>query len=465
MPSHRFKMLRILNIARHRSLASLLMAALAMLATSCQKVPLLAPSGSTITLTSSITALPINGTAQLIAQVIEASGTPPHSGTQVLFTTTLGTIEPSEIETDINGRAIVTFKAGTANGTATITASSGGASVAAANGLKIAIGTAAVGSVSVSANPSTISAVGGVSTITAHVLDVNGSPLTSAAVNFSTSNGALSATQATTDGSGNAQTTLTTSVNATVTATVGVGSTSGGGTGTGGGGTGTGGGGTGTGGGTGSGGSTSGTASGSVNVTVSPLPIVSISAGLTSGGTGGGTTTFTAGSPILFTIKVQPGTNSTAQIRDVTVNFGDGTPIQDLGAVSGDNIPAQHSYSGPGTYTARVSVLDTLGATVNAATIVVVLAEPPLTVSLASSQVTSGSGATATTAVTFTATVSPATAVVTSYLWNFGDGQSRSTPGNQVVHNYVAGSGVKTVTVTVTTTTGQQTTGEIAINP
>ena len=96
----------------------------------CQKVPLLAPTGSTITLTAAANALPVNGTTQLIAQVIEASGTPPHSGTQVTFTTSLGTIEPADAETDAGGRVVVTFKAGTANGTATITALSGGSSVA-----------------------------------------------------------------------------------------------------------------------------------------------------------------------------------------------------------------------------------------------------------------------------------------------------------------------------------------------
>src|SRR5438067_379167 len=102
------------------------LAAAAALTVGCQKVPLLAPSGSTITLTSATTALPVNGTTQLIAQVIEPSGTPPHAGTQITFTTTLGTIEPAQAETDAGGRVVVTFNAGTTNGTATITAISGG---------------------------------------------------------------------------------------------------------------------------------------------------------------------------------------------------------------------------------------------------------------------------------------------------------------------------------------------------
>jgi Invasin, domain 3/PKD domain len=94
----------------------------------CQKVPLLAPSGSVITLTSSATVLPLNGSLTLAAQVIEASGNPPHSGTHVGFTTTLGTIQPSDAETDKGGVAKATFTAGTQSGTATITAISGGVS-------------------------------------------------------------------------------------------------------------------------------------------------------------------------------------------------------------------------------------------------------------------------------------------------------------------------------------------------
>src|SRR5215831_2122664 len=91
----------------------------------CQRVPLLAPSGSTITLTSSVNTLATGASTPIIAQVIEAAGTPPHSGTHVTFTTTLGTVQPSEAETDANGQAVVQFRAGSASGTATITALSG----------------------------------------------------------------------------------------------------------------------------------------------------------------------------------------------------------------------------------------------------------------------------------------------------------------------------------------------------
>ena len=87
---------------------------------------LLAPGGSTITLTPLASTLPLSGTTNIIAQVIEPAGTPPQRGTLVTFTTTIGTIQPIEAETDSGGRVMVTFNAGTLSGTATITALSGG---------------------------------------------------------------------------------------------------------------------------------------------------------------------------------------------------------------------------------------------------------------------------------------------------------------------------------------------------
>src|SRR5580704_77263 len=172
-----------MRIDHPRAILLLLTAAIVSVAgNSCQKVPLLAPSGSTLTLTASATALPANGTTNIIAQIIEPSGTPPHSGTHITFTTTLGSIQPSDASTDVSGQAIVKFVAGGQNGTATIQAISGGVSVGASGAVKILVGTAGVGRVIVSANPPLVPALGGSSAITASVIDVNGNPLAAAPV-------------------------------------------------------------------------------------------------------------------------------------------------------------------------------------------------------------------------------------------------------------------------------------------
>jgi hypothetical protein len=418
---------------RFASLAAV--ALLPILVVACEKVPLLAPSGSTITLTASTNVLPVNGTADIVAQVLEAAGTPPHSGTVISFTTTLGSIEPADARTDNSGRVVVKFRAGVSNGSATITATSGGATTGTNGAIRISIGTAAVASVSLSASPNPVSANNGVATITANVIDMNGNPLPGVPVRFSTSAGSLAASAANTDASGVAQTTLTTSAQATVTATVDAQAPT-----------------TGTppsGGGTTPPAST-GTASATVQVNVNPLPTISITPP---------TGTLIARTPLIFTITAQPGTNSTAQIRNVRVNFGDGEII-DLGAVSGTGITVAHQYDDDGTYQVRVTVTDTFGGENQAATVIVVQPQPPLGVTI--NYTKSGTLPPGVTA-TFTATVTPATATVSSYLWNFGDGSpAQTTTSNQAVHQYTA-AGTFTVTVTVTTTTGQTAIGQTSI--
>jgi hypothetical protein len=108
--------------------------AAALVAAGCDKVPLLAPTGSVITLFPSANTVPSNGEIEIVATVIEqgtaapapgngtgtgggptststtGSGTPVHNGTLVSFTTTIGRIEPSEARTQ-NGQVRVRFHA------------------------------------------------------------------------------------------------------------------------------------------------------------------------------------------------------------------------------------------------------------------------------------------------------------------------------------------------------------------
>src|SRR5207253_17071 len=83
-----------------------------------------------------------------------------------------------------------------------ITASSGGATTGSAGSVKIAIGAAAVGRISVSANPAFVGATGGTSTITASVSDSSGNALPSVPVTFTTTAGSFSPSVANTDASG-----------------------------------------------------------------------------------------------------------------------------------------------------------------------------------------------------------------------------------------------------------------------
>jgi hypothetical protein len=302
------------ELMKLRSVEPLLAAlvGLSLLVAGCEKTSLVAPSGSTIRITAQATALPANGTTDIIGQVLEAAGTAPHSGTVILFTTTLGSIEPSEARTDGNGRVIVKYRAGLNNGTATIMATSGGATTGTDGAVKIAIGTAAVGRVSVSASPNPVLAVGGTTTITANVADINGSALPSAPVFFTSTAGNLANSVVTTEADGSARTSLTTSVQATVTATVGVQGTSGA---------------------TGSTGNTSGTASGSVTVNVSAAPGLVITPPATPPN---------VGLPANF-IRGDGGYHQWQRGRNLRVDWGDGIS-RDLGAVTGSSVQS-HVYS------------------------------------------------------------------------------------------------------------------------
>ena len=95
-------------------------------AISCDKVPLLAPTNSTVTIDAGSRVVPTGGTTEVTAIVIESSGTPVQNGTLVRFTTTLGRLDPVEAQTR-NGIAVTTFFAGNDSGIAEVHATSGGA--------------------------------------------------------------------------------------------------------------------------------------------------------------------------------------------------------------------------------------------------------------------------------------------------------------------------------------------------
>ena len=144
----------------------------------------------------------------------------------------------------------------------------------------------------------------------------------------------------------------------------------------------------------------------------------------------------------------------------MVIDYGDGRS-DNLGDVSGTDLAVQHEYSRQGTYTVRLTVSDTLGGVATAATIIVVQPPSPIGIVTAKTQATDAE----TTTVSFTATVTPSTAIVTSYLWNFGDEKSQTSTSGQVVHQYDAGSGVKIITVTATTALGQTGTGTTFVTP
>jgi hypothetical protein len=213
--------------ARLAGIAALALTQLAVIA--CDRMPLLAPTQSTVTVTSATLVLPAGGSTDVTAFVAEQSGTPVQNGTVVRFTTNLGRVDPVETQTR-NGLAITTFHAGDVSGVADVRATSGaaggtasgsGTTATTTNAVQISVGAAAVDAVVLRANQTSIPFSGGSIELTATVTGVGGRVLPGVPVTFLSSEGTLNPTSGISDGAGEVRSTLTTNRAANVTAKAG----------------------------------------------------------------------------------------------------------------------------------------------------------------------------------------------------------------------------------------------------
>lgn len=368
---------------------------LALALVGCDKVPLTAPTDSAVTLFANNTVVALNGTVEITANVTEPGGVPVQNGTQVTFTTTLGSLEPGEARTS-GGRATVRLNAGTASGIAQVRAFSGGAQ---AEALEIRVGAAAATQLNVSATPSAVGANGGTVDILAVATGENNQRLPGVPVTFGTSAGVLRDSTVITDATGEARTQLTTTREAIVTATIG-------------------------------------TVTATTTVRITTRPVITLTGPTTAVGEGETTT---------FTVNVQPQPNGDA-IRDVVIDFGDGER-RSLGALTGSRT-IQKVYARKGTYPVTVTVTD-IGGEVTTATTTVTVEERVITVTLTASPTNPAVN----TVVQFTATAAGANIV--SYNWNLGDGDRRVTTGPTTGKVY-GSPGRRRVTVEVVNAAGQR---------
>ena len=376
----------------------------------CEKVPLLAPTGSTITVSSGARALPPGGSTEISAFVVEASGTPVHNGTFVRFSATLGRMEPAEVETR-GGIATAMFVAGTASGTARVTATSGGGTggtgESASNVVEILVGGAAANAVTVIATPSRVTASGGTVTIVASAVDASGNSLPGVPVSFTATAGTLSANSATSDASGQARVSLTTNRESEVTARVGE-------------------------------------KTATVRVTVGAVPSVTLETS---------PNTPFAGSPV--TLSVTPAPNTAPR---VIVNWGDGR-VDDLGIVAARR-SVTHVYQTAGAFTITAASNEE-GETFSTSTIVNVA---PAGVALSAP---SPNPATAGQPVSLT--VTPTQGTSPRVVINWGDGRSDDlgivSSARGVVHPYDSpGSYIITASATAGSETFTTSTA-VTVNP
>jgi PKD repeat protein len=337
----------------------------------CDKVPLTAPIDSEIFLSINTTTLPINGTTEIVATVVEPAGTAVHNGTTVSFSASMGVVEPREARTE-NGIARAIFRSGTQSGTAKITAFSGGAR---SEEVEVLVGGAAAERVTVRTEPSTVPVTGGSVQVIAVVVDLSGNALPGAPVIFTADNGTLSSNSGVTDENGQARTTLTTNRETIVRASV------------------------------------AGKEAQTTIRTVS-LPAVNITASANP----------IVGLPVTFTISAAGGANANP-IADVSIDFGDGTPPQRLGPVPATGqIQTSHIYRSSGSYSVRATATDSTG--VRGDTSVVVSVQrvvPQVTVTASPSSTSAGQAVSATVSVSNAQNIP-----VDSVTLSWGDGTQTS---------------------------------------
>jgi hypothetical protein len=173
-------------------LAASLAACLAVFAAvGCSKVSPVAPSGTTITLSASPSFISSgSGSTTITAVVRKPNGTPVANGTEVRFTTDLGSISPIVATTSSGGVATATLTADGRLGKATVGALVGGG--ATATTLAVTIGTTPTAkTITLQSNPASIPSSGGTVRLVALVRDSTGQPVSGAPVSFTTNLGSL----------------------------------------------------------------------------------------------------------------------------------------------------------------------------------------------------------------------------------------------------------------------------------
>ena len=318
--------------------------------------------------------------------------------------------------------------------------------------VKIAIGTAAVGRVSVNASPATVPNSGGSTTVSASVFDINGNVLASVPVSFTTTAGILSTGVATTGTNGVASTILTTSQVSTVTASVGATLRC-----------------------RGTIGRNDRRDDGGHHDRIGP----DVWPGdRRQRGIGADTRHHPAddspsvGLPALFsfTFAVTAAATNGSAVRDLSVNWGDGSfgdtnPVTDLGAVDGSAIASvSHVHCKPDDlWLVSATVTDATGNSNTVSTPVTVVPVPRPGIIVTQSPNPGAVG----TETTLTIQVTVATGIfVQSLSIDFGDGTSANLGGASsavVEHTYTA---VRTynVIVTVLDSSGQTTVGTAVIS-
>lgn len=162
----------------------------------CDSATPTAPAGTILTISANPTQISLTGTSQIVVVGRRPDGNPLNEGTEIFFSTSLGSINPAFATVDEDGVAQARLRGDGRVGTATVQArvgTAGGGDDGGGSGtasIDVLVGRTA-GAVSLQATPSNIPETGGTIRLLALVRDDQGQPLADVSVNFLTDVGTL----------------------------------------------------------------------------------------------------------------------------------------------------------------------------------------------------------------------------------------------------------------------------------
>ncbi len=169
-----------------RRLAATALAALFLALPGCDRPTPVAPGEAGLTISANPTRIEVDGRSTITVIARKADGNPVNRGTEINFSSSLGTID-TLVKTDDRGIAESILRGDGTVGMATVEASSG---AAAAVAVDVQIGSLAA-SINLEANPRRLPKEGGEVTLVATVFDDRGNRLRNHPVNFSSEAGTL----------------------------------------------------------------------------------------------------------------------------------------------------------------------------------------------------------------------------------------------------------------------------------
>jgi hypothetical protein len=167
-----------------------------------------------------------------------------------------------------------------------------------------------------------------------------------------------------------------------------------------------------------------------------------------------GTGTLSVGVAVGCTLSPTAGQNP---IQIVAIEWGDGTGVQNLGAVASTTV-AQHTFGTAGTFTVTATVIDTIGQQGKASATIAVVRQVPAV------SINGPSTGTVGAPVVFSVSSSSPAGLSISVVVQFGDGSSRTVSGGSTGATKTYDSaGTYTVSATATDAVGTRATDSTTI--